>query len=283
MAERLGFSPEEMLVILTADDLGTCHAVNSAVYDSLRRGVATTAGLMVPGPWARNAAAAYRGEDVGVHLTVNAELESVRWGPLTAAPSLLDGDGGFPRTLVDLWHHCDLDELRRECRAQVERAIVWGFDVTHLAGHLGATWLRPELFDVYLELAVEFQLPIRLSDPGDQAAAGFPFRQLAAEAGVLTPDRLVPALGVVGARAALEELLADPAPGVVEVRLHPALDQPELRALCPDWAARVDDYRLLVEDRELASALERPGVRRIGYRQLRQAMRAPHAAHQQVP
>ena len=53
----------------------------------------TSAGLMVPCPWARDAAAAYRGEDVGVHLTLNAEWERFRWGPITHAPSLLDGDG----------------------------------------------------------------------------------------------------------------------------------------------------------------------------------------------
>ncbi len=52
--------------------------------------------LMVPCPWAREASSRYRGEDVGVHLTLNAEYELYRWGPITHAPSLLGGDGGFP-------------------------------------------------------------------------------------------------------------------------------------------------------------------------------------------
>ena len=55
---------------------------------------------MVPCPWSRDAAAMYRGEDVGVHLTLNSEWETYRWGPITHSPSLLDGDGGFPRTVV---------------------------------------------------------------------------------------------------------------------------------------------------------------------------------------
>ena len=84
---------------------------------------------MVPCPWARDAAAMYRGEDVGVHLTLNSEWSNYRWGPITHSPSLLDGDGGFPRTVEDVWDHADLDEVRKECRAQVERAIYWGFDV----------------------------------------------------------------------------------------------------------------------------------------------------------
>ena len=50
----------------------------------------------------------------------------------------------------------DLDEARRECRAQVERAIYWGFDVSHLDTHMGALQMRPEFFDIYLELAADF-------------------------------------------------------------------------------------------------------------------------------
>src|SRR4051794_12692100 len=132
LAERLGYAADAKLLIVSCDDLGLTHAGNVATYDALRHGEATSASLMVPCPWARDAAGGYRGEDVGVHLTLNAELETYRWGPITHSPSLLDGDGGFPRTVEDAWDHADLDEVRRECRAQIERAIVWGFDVSHL-------------------------------------------------------------------------------------------------------------------------------------------------------
>ena len=193
LAERLGYRPDDRILIISCDDLGACHASNVGVYDALREGVATSASLMVPAPWAREAAAQYRGEDIGVHLTLNAEHELYRWGPVTHAPSLLDGDGGFPRRVDDLWEHADLDEVRRECRVQIERAILWGFDVTHLASHLGSMQLRPEFFDIYLELAVEFALPIRLPSADTEASTGFPFRRLAAEEGVLFPDHFTPA------------------------------------------------------------------------------------------
>ena len=132
LTEALGHGSDAKLLIINCDDLGSSRSANVAVYDSLRNGLATSASLMVPCPWARDAAAMYRGEDVGVHLTLNAEWETYRWGPITHAPSLVDGDGGFPRTIADAWDHADLDEVRRECRTQVERAIVWGFDVSHL-------------------------------------------------------------------------------------------------------------------------------------------------------
>ncbi|MEJ5254512.1 MAG: polysaccharide deacetylase family protein [Acidimicrobiales bacterium] len=274
LAERLGYSPDDRLLIINCDDLGVCHAANTAVYEALRQGLATSASLMVPCPWAREAAARYLGEDVGVHLTLNAEYDLYRWGPITQAPSLLDGDGGFPRTVQDVWDHADLDEVRRECRAQIERAILWGFDVSHLDSHMGTLQLKPEFFDIYLELAVEFRLPLRLSGASSERVVGFPFRRLAAEEGVVFPDHLIVVPNGVGSRRVIEKSLFDLRPGVTEVYVHPAADTPELRALAPDWANRVDDHHLITHDTALRAMVERSGVKLIGFRELRDLQRS---------
>jgi hypothetical protein len=269
LAEKLGLAPQTRVLIVSCDDLGFSHAANVAVYDSLRRGVATSASLMIPAPWARAAVSAYRGEDVGVHLTLNAEHELYRWGPITHSPSLFDGDGGFPRTIEDVWEHADLDEVRHEWRAQVDRSILWGFDVTHLDSHLGGVELKPEFFDVFLELADDLRLPVRLPASEEERRVGFPFRQLAAERGVVAPDRVLPISVFTGTRTDLDLV----PPGVTEVRGTPALDTPELRASAVDWPARVADGARLGPDGPLAQLLESGGVERIGYRALRQLMR----------
>jgi chitin disaccharide deacetylase len=273
LAERLGHAPEARLLIVSCDDLGSSHAANVGVYEALRQGIATSAGLMVPGPWAREAASQYRGEDVGVHLTLNAEWDLYRWGPLTMSPSLLDGDGGFPRTREEVWDHADLDEVRRELRTQVERAVLWGFDVSHLDSHMGTMQLRPEFFDLYLELAVELALPVRLANTPSERVVGFPFRALAAEEGVVFPDHVVHVVGT-GSRRALRQALTDLPPGVTEVRAHPAVDSDELRAISSDWPQRVDDHVALARDAELRALIERSGVVLIGYRELRELQRA---------
>jgi len=272
LAERLGYGPDDRLVIINADELGLSHAANSGVYESLRSGLATSASIMVPAPWAREAASRYLGDDVGVHLTLNAEYDRYRWGPITHAPSLLDGDGGFPRTVADLWDHADLDEMRRELRAQVERAILWGFDVSHLDSHLEVLTQRPEFFDVYLDLAVEFTLPIRLPDSHQERAAGFPFRSLTREEGVIFPDHLVH-VAATGSRRAIERAVHDLAPGVTELHLRPAVDTPEQRAFDDTWSHRVDDHHLICFDTALPVLLERSGAKRIGYRTLRDLQR----------
>src|SRR3546814_17881428 len=83
-------SPEDRLHIINCDDLGSCHAANLGTYEALRDGIATSATPMVPCPWARDAASRYRGEDGGVHPTLNAEHNPYRWGPNTHGPPLDD-------------------------------------------------------------------------------------------------------------------------------------------------------------------------------------------------
>ena len=136
--------------------------------------------------------------------------------------------------------------------------------------------LKPEFFDVFLDLAEEFRLPLRLPDASAQRLAGFPFRELAAERGVVSPDRVIltggrrlgPRLGASGRRAdararrrGLEPTTEGGAqlagcwqPGVTEVCLRPALDTLELRAAAPDWQERTADRGLLLGGAALAEA-----------------------------
>lgn len=272
LAERLGYSPEDRIVILSCDDLGSCHGANIGVYESLRSGVATCASVMVPAPWARHAAEMYQGEDIGVHITLNAEHPLYRWGPITHAPSLLSGEGGFPRNVDDLWEHADPSEVLRECRAQIERASLWGFDVTHLAPHLSVITLRPEFFDIYLELAAEFRLPIRLPSTMTAEQAGFPFRKLAADEGIVFPDHFDHDWRP-GSRERVYEAFRSLEPGVTEIHVQPTVDTPEVRALS-QWAEEwIDDHRLMTQDETLRELISESGAIMIGYRELRDAMR----------
>lgn len=273
LASRLGHSDDARLVIISCDDLGSCHGATVGVYQAIREGLATCASIMMPAPWARYAAEEYRNEDIGVHLTLNAEHPSYRWGPLTHAPTLLSGEGGFPRSVDDLWEHADSSEVLRECRAQIERAIAWGIDVTHLAPHLTSITLRPEFFDVYLELAFEFKLPIRLPSTITTEAAGFPFRQLAADEGVVFPDHFDHDWRT-GSRERVFAAIAELQPGVTEIHVQPAIDSPEVRALGGVAEGWIDDLALVTANQELRQAIADSGAILIGYRELRDAMRA---------
>ena len=137
---------------------------------------------------------------------------------------------------------------------------------------MDALVLRPEFFDIYLELAVDFGLPLRLPDAAVEQTVGFPARQLAAEEGVLFADHAL-TVPPVGGRDALLDAVGSLAPGVTEITFHPAVDSAELRAATPDWEARTADLALLVDDPDVAAAVTASGATLIGYRPLRDAMR----------
>lgn len=274
LAERLGHSATAKLLIISCDDLGSSHAANEGVFGALHDGIATCASIMVPAPWARDAASrVLPTDDIGVHLTLNCEHDHYRWGPITHAPSLQSGEGGFPRNLTDLWEHADPAEVLRECRAQIERAIAWGIDATHLAPHLSAITLRPEFFDVYIELAIEFRLPVRLPSTISAEQAGFPFRLLAADELVLFPDHFDHDWRA-GSRQRVYDAVAALEPGVTEIHVQPAIDTAEVHAITSSADAWVDDYRLMTDDPVLRTLFADSGAVLIGYRELRAAMRA---------
>ena len=55
LAQRLGYPADAKLVVINADDLGSCHSANVGVFECLATGTVTSATLMVPCPWAREA------------------------------------------------------------------------------------------------------------------------------------------------------------------------------------------------------------------------------------
>ncbi|HEY5007670.1 MAG TPA: polysaccharide deacetylase family protein, partial [Caulobacteraceae bacterium] len=248
LAERLGYGADERLLIVNCDDLGSSHAANQAIEESIRQGFATSATLMVPCPWAFEAAKAFEDLDIGVHLTLTAEYPGYRWRALTGAASLHDADGFMPATAEAVFACADPAEVRAECRAQIDQALAWGVDVTHLDSHMGTVQTDARFYDVYAELAAEYRLPLRMARAGAEKFLGFAFRQPATERGLVFPDYLLAPRWGFPTRQVLIDSLQRLRPGVTEVFLHPAVDGPELRGY--DKAApeiRFGDYANLLD------------------------------------
>src|SRR5262245_24685032 len=156
--EKLGFAADARVAVIHVDDVGLCAAANAGALDALA-GAATCASVMVPAPGFAQIVALARARpelDLGVHLTLNAEWEAVRWAPLCAAPGLCDPEGMLWRTPEQTVAHASDSEVRAELRAQLERALDAGIDVTHLDAHMG-TALDPRFARAYVELAFEFR------------------------------------------------------------------------------------------------------------------------------
>jgi len=294
LASRLGFAADERVAIVHCDDIGMCHAANAGAFEALQRGPATCGSVMVPCPGFAEAAELARalpGLDLGVHLTLNAEWPRYRWGPLAGAqavPSLVDDEGCLPRTTQETLARAQPEHVEIELRAQIERALAAGIDVTHLDAHMG-TALLPPFGAIYARLARDYRLPVFAVRPDTAAlrAAGVPgsgafFAALAdalAEAGVPILDgfdanslHFEPGAGELHNAGRLRGLRQ----GISYLICHPALGGDELSAICPDAHAR-DFERGFYGGLAGRRALETEGIRTLGMRALRDLMRGPLA------
>ncbi len=158
--------PPRQLVV-RCDDVGMCHAVNAAVRRVIATGMPFSASVMFACPWYQEAVAILKQHPevaVGVHLTLNSEWESYRWGPVSgrgAVPSLVDGQGYFlPSEEAFAARAPNLREVEAELRAQVERALASGLRVDYLDAHMQTAYSKPELRALVEKLARDYKLGI---------------------------------------------------------------------------------------------------------------------------
>ena len=275
LAKRLGYAAGDRLLIVNCDDLGVSRAANVATSRAMVEGVATSATLMVPCPYGREAAGMFAGMDIGVHLTLTSEYPWYRWGSLTGRSSLHDDDGYFPRTTTAAIKRMEAQDVRAECRAQIDCALGWGIDVTHLDSHMHAVEARADLFDVYLDLAVEYGLPLRMITPAQSERLGlvrFHSAERAAARGIIFNDHLVHPWPRPTRDVFFEALPGLPA-GISEIFAHPVLDGEELRGYGPGYAdLRVHDATCLI-DPAVRDLIGQQGFKPISYRPLRELQR----------
>ena len=168
LAERLGYKATDRLLIINGDDVGMCHTANLATIDCMEHGLLTSATIMVPCPWFTEIARyakAHPEKDFGIHLCHTSEWQTYRWGPVAAksmVPGLVDPEGYLWRDESDVWKHSSPEQAEAEAHAQIKMAMAAGVDVTHLDSHMGALQLDPRYHEVYVKLAKEFNLPLRM-------------------------------------------------------------------------------------------------------------------------
>ena len=281
LAQLLGYPDDARLLIINADDFGMCHAENVATIDGLESGAYRCATVMVPCPWFNEVVAFARrvpGADLGVHLTQTSEWQSYKWGPVAGAgavPSLVDGQGSFYDDVPAVYAHARLDEVERETRAQIERALAAGIDVTHLDSHMGTLQLDVNYHDLYVRIAADYRLPIRMANRKWMRAIGMGhIVGLADRLGVLSPDHLW--IGGPGPPADTERhwtaLFQRLKPGVNELYVHAGVDVPEGHAITAAWAQRVADHRFFTAP-STSGVLAGHHVTLIGYREVRDLQR----------
>lgn len=272
--ERLGHPASARLLIIHADDLGMAHSVNRATFQALERGFVTSASILVPCPWFPEVvrfARAHPEADLGLHLALNSEWTTLRWGPVSPAsevPSLLDGDGYLPLLETTVAQRARPAEAERELRAQIERARAAGIRFTHFDSHMGALFHTAGLLDVYRRLAAEYRVPLRWTRAHSVPTGGTPPEPILIDREVA----LEPGVDPNGWRAAYEKTLSALPPGVYQMTVHLADADDEMwgaTADHPDWGAawRQHDFDL-VSSARFRDFLKAKGFTLVGWRDL---------------
>ena len=70
-----------------------------------------------------------------------------------------------------------------------------------------------------------------------------------------------------------KQLLGDLPVGMTHFILHPSIDTADLRSIAPNGESRVANYKVFMSD-ELKKFIESEDIKPIGYRQIRDAVRA---------
>jgi len=143
-------------LIVNADDFGRSPEVNAAVVAAHRRGILTSASLMVTGDAAAEAIAMARETPtlaVGLHLVLVAGRAA---SPPAEIPHLADAAGRFAESPVAaglrLARPAARREVEREVAAQLDRFAATGLPLSHVDGHLHLH-THPAVLDVLLPLA----------------------------------------------------------------------------------------------------------------------------------
>ncbi len=268
-------------LIVNADDYGRTAAVSEGIRAAHRDGIVTSTSAMMNLPGVedelRLALAQTPTLGLGVHLVLTSGRPLL---PPEQARSLVDSDGNFlrPGAFLERLAYLDPGQVRAEWRAQVEKfRRATGHNPTHLDSHHHASYFSEMLFSVMLELADEYEVPVRkpLADSGDH---GFPpslvdsvrefVPRLAAEYRPSWPDHFVCAFYGPGAtKENLLSILDSLGEGTTEIMTHPGRYTEELSRLSSYAAQRETEFQILT-DAEIVGLVSRKGIERITFADL---------------
>ncbi|CAH0535769.1 Carbohydrate deacetylase [Vibrio stylophorae] len=304
--QALGYGPEDRVVVFHCDDIGVYQATLPAYEHLLDANIITSASAMVPCPWFEATAQFYQKHpdiDLGIHLTLTSEWPSYPWRPLlphARSTGLVTERGFMPPQPEPIWHQADMQAVHAEIRAQIHHALASGINPSHFDSHMLAM-IGASTLPVMHQLALEHQCAVMAMSPhcmntSPWARAYYNLSNCEACTPLTEryPDVLDTAIAMQNDGFALfdsflamsytepnnrveqaQKLLAELPPGLHFFMLHPAMDTPELRAVCPgvDWQVRVADYQAFIDPR-LAKAIRDLGIHSISFQPLQALLMA---------
>ena len=166
-------------LIVNADEFGLHPLINAGIIKGHQEGFITSTSLMPSAPCWQEAVRLAKENPrlgIGVHLTLVGGVPSVL--PKEKVSSLLDDDGLFLPDYVAFAKRyysgaVKRSELEAELRAQLERALSCGVNITHIDSHQH-THVLPGINSLVLKLSNEYNIiRVRIPKEGYLFTGGF--------------------------------------------------------------------------------------------------------------
>ena len=133
-----------LYLITRGDDAGSNSTANHGIYEACDKGILRNVSFMVPCIAIEEAATMFAHNSAvchGLHITLTAEWDRVRWGPVLPkdqVPTLVDqNDHFFKNSRIVKENSPDLNEMMAEIQAQYDRGKNLGFDFKYADLHMG--------------------------------------------------------------------------------------------------------------------------------------------------
>jgi len=285
LAQQLGYTSSDKLLIIHADDLGLARSVNKASFEALSKEFVNSASVMMPSPFAEEVAAYYLEHpqiDLGLHLTFTAEWTDYKWpgvAPANKIETLLDDEGFLHQKKVTVIKEGINAEIKTELQAQIDYARALGMSPTHMDSHEGTLFFDPAFFRTYIEVGHQNQITVfvpKLLAPHFDEHFPLPPQ-------VVLVDQMFMALKgteLDAMESYYAEVLSSIKPGLNQLLVHLAFDEEEMKAITKDREAygtkwRAKDYQV-VSSKKFQDLLKQNEIKLIQWRDI-QAVLYPEA------
>ncbi len=285
LAEQLGYSNKDILVIVNIDDVGIHPDETEASFSTLNYGLVKSGSIMVPCPSFNRAIKLWKENvklDLGIHLTLTCEWgKKYSWSPVlpeTMVPSLYNSEGIMWPDIPSLLQHAKREEIYAELESQIKRILDEGLGPSHLDHHMDF-YYHADLFSDVMNLSYKYNLPMRVWRRRVYRLPLYKNNLMSLrEKGYVFPDTQKGIYMMGGDNQSLDfrkakyyEHLRSLKPGVHNIKVHIAFQTEELQSIMGSHSSSIRqiDYDVWTSDdtRKLAEEL---GITFIGYRPLQQ-------------